>query len=115
MKRTRRQFTEAFRRQVVAETSLPGASVAGTALAHRINANIVHKWRRRILGNAKATDGKGLIPIAVIPDRTISTASPGNTGETGAIEIHLAGARLTLRGRVDLDALQTVLMVLRPR
>ena len=115
MKRTRRQFTEEFRRQVVAETSVPGASVAGTALAHRINANIVHKWRHRILGKAKSPGGEALIPIALIPDRAISIASPGDSAETGVIDIHLAGARLTLRGRVDLDALQTVLMVLRPR
>jgi hypothetical protein len=42
----------------------------------------------------------------VIPDRTIRTASPGNTGETGAIEIHLAGARLTLEVKVQRDPIE---------
>ena len=115
MKRTRRQFTEAFRRQVVAETSRPGASVSGTALAHRINANIVHKWRHRILGKAKGPSSNALIPIEVRADPVIAVAASDDTDLVGVIDIQLSSARLTVRGRVDLDALQTVLMVLRPR
>ena len=33
-----------LKRQIVAEYQAAGASVAGVALAHRINANIVHRW-----------------------------------------------------------------------
>jgi hypothetical protein len=32
--------------QIVAECQVSGASVAGVALAHRMNANIVHRWMR---------------------------------------------------------------------
>lgn len=43
---TRRQYSEALKAQVVAECDLPGASVAKVAMAHGINANVVHRWRR---------------------------------------------------------------------
>ena len=42
----RRPHSEAFRAQVLIECSHPGASVAAIALAHGLNANSVHKWRR---------------------------------------------------------------------
>ena len=43
---TRRQYSEALKAQVVAECDLPGASVAKVAMAHGINANVVHRWRQ---------------------------------------------------------------------
>jgi transposase len=44
---SRRPHSEAFRAQVLSECSQPGASVAAIALAHGLNANLVHKWRRK--------------------------------------------------------------------
>jgi len=46
---SRRRFIKEFRRQVVEETLAPGASVAGVALRHRLNANLVFTWRRKLL------------------------------------------------------------------
>ena len=40
----RRLYSPELKRQVVAQARLPGASVAGVALSHGINANIVHRW-----------------------------------------------------------------------
>ena len=37
----RRRFSEEYQREVVQETLAPGASVAGVALKHRLNANLV--------------------------------------------------------------------------
>jgi transposase len=45
----RRSCSPALKSQVVAQTQMPGASVAGVALAHGINANIVHRWMRELL------------------------------------------------------------------
>ena len=42
--RTRRTHSEEFKQIVVAACSAPGASVAGIALAHGINANLAHRW-----------------------------------------------------------------------
>ena len=43
----RRSYPKSFKAQVVDECTQPGASVAGMALSHGLNANLVHKWIRR--------------------------------------------------------------------
>lgn len=110
----RRHHTLEFKQQLVAECSGGGASVAGVALAHGINANQLHKWRRNLLPAKTATRRDTLLPVTVEP---ASMTLDVLTAESypGAIEIEVPNARLTLRGRVDLDALQTVLAVLLPR
>lgn len=42
----RRYYSPELKGQIVAECQVSGASVAGVALAHGINANIVHRWMR---------------------------------------------------------------------
>jgi transposase len=44
--KTRRRYGAEFRAQVLAECDAPGASVAQVAMAHGINANVVHRWRQ---------------------------------------------------------------------
>lgn len=56
----RRRFSKAFKAKIVVACDQPGASVAGVALANRLNANLVHRWRR--LAKAKET------AICVQPD-----------------------------------------------
>ena len=46
----RRSYSPELKSHVVAQTQVPGASVAGVALAHGINANIVHRWLRERAG-----------------------------------------------------------------
>jgi transposase len=43
---TRRRYSAELKAQVLSECARPAASVAGVALSHGINANVVHKWRR---------------------------------------------------------------------
>ncbi len=42
----RRYYSPELKSQVVAQCQVSGASVASVALAHGINANIVHRWLR---------------------------------------------------------------------
>jgi transposase len=46
--RARRVHDAQLKSKVLAQCSQPGASVAAVALAHGLNANLVHKWRRGI-------------------------------------------------------------------
>ncbi|PAU66563.1 hypothetical protein BZL41_01050 [Pseudomonas sp. PIC25] len=43
----RSSYPKSFKAQVVDDCIRPGASVAGVALSHGLNANLVHKWIRR--------------------------------------------------------------------
>lgn len=42
-----REHPAALRQQVLNECAQPGASVAKVALAHGLNANLVHAWRKQ--------------------------------------------------------------------
>lgn len=43
----RRRHGSELKALVLAECARPGASVAQVAMAHGLNANVVHKWRRQ--------------------------------------------------------------------
>lgn len=60
----RRRHSKELKEQILAECAQPGASVAGVALAHGINANVVHKWRRQATG-AIAPAPSGFVPLAL--------------------------------------------------
>ena len=110
----RRYHTLEFKQQLVTKSSGHGASVAGVAMSPGINANQLHKWRRDLLRPIAPATRNALLPVIVEP-APIMIGAPANESCSGAIEIELRNARLTVRGRVDLDALQTILAVLRPR
>lgn len=47
-RRTRRRHEAGLKQRVLAECAVAGASVAKVAMAHGLNANLVHKWRRDV-------------------------------------------------------------------
>ena len=72
-KRVRRRHDDELKAKVLSECGAPDASVAQVALAHGLNANLVHKWRRQ----AGGAEGAGLsvtapemttfIPVTMAP------------------------------------------------
>ena len=74
-KKTRRRYSESKKAQVLAECCEPGASVAKVAMAHGINANVVHRWRQLCQGQAPAALAKTSEFIALpLPMPTESAA-----------------------------------------
>jgi transposase len=53
---SRRRYSEVQKLQVLAECDVAGTSVAKVAMAHGINANVVHRWRQL------ARDGQASTP-----------------------------------------------------
>ena len=58
----RRQYSAQLKSQVVGECDVPGASVARVAMAHGINANVVHSWRQ-IARTILRSSGTALLPM----------------------------------------------------
>src|SRR5437868_13350079 len=86
----RRNWSEALKRQIVAETLEPGSSVSIVARRHDVNSNQLFKWRRELLPKAVIESG-AMVPVAV--------ASGGGrlrrTDREGVIEIAFGcGARV---------------------
>ncbi|HEU6455524.1 MAG TPA: transposase [Roseateles sp.] len=74
-KKTRRRYSAAQKAQVLAECDEPGASVANVAMAHGINANIVHRWRQLSRDEAPAgpANASGFLALS-LPAPEVPTA-----------------------------------------
>ncbi|MGN2392267.1 IS66-like element accessory protein TnpA [Pelomicrobium sp. G1] len=106
----RRSLTE--KRKIVELCLRPGASVAGVALAHGVNANLVRKWIAKYRAGEWGELGATLLPVAVRREPQ-APRLPAEAHPKGYIEIELAGARLRVVGRVETEALRAVLGALR--
>ena len=127
----RRRYEAAFKRHLVELSLVPGASVARIALDHRLNANILFKWRRqqlRELAQAAPKSPAGLLPVTVVEPQgaaveaaaQLTNASAARkpralAAPAGVIEIDLPLGRVRLTGAVDLAALRAVIEALSPR
>lgn len=89
----RRRHDAELKAKVLAECGEPGASVAQVALAHGLNANLVHKWRRQVGGDMVSvarSDATTFIPVTMTP------ATPPVAGDIrielrrGAMAVHVS-------------------------
>jgi transposase len=92
----RRHWTEAFKRQVVAETLAPGASVSVVARRHDVNANQLFKWRREMAPKQPpaAEQSVTMLPVTIAP--AVVEARP-RVRRSGTIEITLFRRRADVR------------------
>jgi transposase len=105
----RRQYSEALKRQMVAETQVPGASLSIVARRHDVNSNQLFRRRRQLLPKAAVESG-AMLPVAVAPDE----GRPRWTDREGIIEIAFGcGARVRLRGEVSSETSRQVIELLR--
>ena len=105
----RRQYSEALKRQMVAETQAPGASVSIVARRHDVNSNQLFRWRRQLLPKAVVESG-AMVPVEIAPD----DGQARRTDREGVIEIAFGcGARVRLRGEVSSETLRQVIELLR--
>src|SRR5687767_9965182 len=73
---SRRRHAAELKQQVLAACAEPGASVAQVALAHGLNANLVHKWRRTV--DARGVDSKSgdqaeFVSLTLAPSSTVAS------------------------------------------
>ena len=71
----RRRHDEQLKRQVLEECSAAGASVAKVAMAHGLNANLVHKWRRTA-GTPGVPQTETFIPVMLAAPVSPSIEQP---------------------------------------
>ena len=116
-RRRRRVRSEDEKRQIVAETFEPSASVSAVARRHGLNANLLFTWRREMgTGlSTSANDPIGFVP-AVIGAASVSAAVSSPSSARGHIEIvFAAGERVIVDRTVDAAALARVIKVLSRR
>jgi len=107
----RRQHDRAFKEDLIAQSLVPGASVAAIAMKGGINANLLFKWRReqaRVkVGPTRFSPGATLLPVHAIGDfeasygtqPAVPVSQPASrSARSSAIELEIAGGQLRLRG-----------------
>ena len=113
--RRRRQLWSIDRkRQIIAESFEPGASVAEVARRHGVNANLLFTWRRQ-QGAAKMADNREspqLVPVTITTE-PVSSVPAMALEPVGRMEIVLgAGERIIVGADVDTIALARVIKAL---
>ena len=111
---TRRKWTAAERKQIVAETE--AASVSSVARKHGAAASLVFRWRREAGLAGKKIPRKPATAFVPVALPALTHAAPVAGGDRGMIEIELAGGRrLRVSGLVETEALRRVIAVLEGR
>jgi len=116
-RRRKRSWPKALKREIVAASLAPGASVSMVARHYDVNANQVFDWRKRYRDEPDVLADRSvpqLIPVMVTAEQDAVAKQPSSVAET--IEIDLAGKyRVRVSGGVDAQALRRVLDVLERR
>jgi transposase len=86
----RRRHDDELKVMVLSECDAPGASVAQVALAHGLNANLVHKWRRQAGG------GRPIGPTPEMPTFIPVTMTPATSPVVDDIRIELRRGALAV-------------------
>ena len=80
-RRTRCYYSEEFKSQIIQECGDDRASIAGVAMRHQVNANIVHRWLRehesQVLHSKSA-----FLPVTLHPESessSLTLSSPVNS------------------------------------
>ena len=111
------------KRQIIAETQAPGASVASVARTHGVNANLVFGWMRQqeqgVLSARSRRAAPKLLAVTVTPQATSAVArSPEPTVRRAASNEHLEitlpdGTCIRAFGAVAGEQLERILRLLR--
>ncbi len=119
-KRRHKRWPEALKREIVAATLLPGASVSVVARQYDVNANQVFSWRRRYREasepSAASSSTPGLLPVTITREPEDEPAAPPTLAASDTIEIEVSGTyRVRVGSSFDPLSLKRVLDVLRRR
>ena len=110
-RRRNKRWPEALKREIVAATSRPGASVSVVARQYDVNANQVFAWRRRFR-EATEVATPAFVPVTITPEPEEKPAP----AVSDPIEIEVGDdCRVRVGASFDARALQRVLDVLRKR
>jgi transposase len=113
----RRRYTIGQKLTIIRECLEPGASLAGVALAHRANANMVRKWvvkyQRGDYGALPGTD-MALLPV-VVRRRTAAPVLPKSVAPTPLLEIELARGVVRIYGALEASVLEPFIAALSDR
>ena len=85
----RRFYSPELKLQVVQTCAQPGASIAGVALQHGINTNIVHRWIREHSQGTVVIQPQAFVPVALSTEPEPVASKPVAVAATSEIRMEL--------------------------
>jgi transposase len=112
-RRRNRSWPEALKREIVAASFEPGASVSLVARRYDVNTNQLFSWRKLHRHGLLGSGDSALLPVTVTAEPDAGSVV---SGAADAIEIEVPGGyRVRVGSGVDCQALRRVLDVLMRR
>jgi transposase-like protein len=102
------------KRELVRRCLQPGVSLAATALAHGLNANLLRKWVVKQTGRSRSVArSPRLLAVAAhpaaVPEAVPAMPSPATATGHWRLELVVPGGTIRIRGKIDAESLRTVL------
>lgn len=105
--RTRREWSAAEKRAIVAETRVPGANVSAISRRHGAAQSLVYQWRKLFPATG---DEPAFLPVTIAA--SVSGRSPP-PAKPAMIEIELAfGRKLRVASDIDVAELRRIIVAL---
>ena len=118
-KRRNKRWPVALKREIVAASLAPGASVSAVARQYDVHANQVFSWRRlygRQPEGPSLPSAPQLVPVTITAEPVIAASVQQGQAAVETIEIEVSGTyRVRVGSDFDARALGRVLDVLRKR
>src|SRR5574337_407927 len=92
----RRTYRPAFKREVAQACRQQGVSVAGIALIHGINVNVVHRWLREAAQLPRALPSPAFVPVALDPPLAHKAMAGAPSGAKIRIEVQRGESRIVV-------------------
>ena len=97
----RRRGTQEEKREIVAQTRIPGMTVAQVARRYDVSTSLVFSWRRDPRVVAEDSPEGSFVPVEVM-----AGSMSGGSGSETVVEVALRnGHRVSVRGELDVEAL----------
>ena len=104
---------------MVAESQVPGASVAEVARRHGVNANLLFVWRRLaerglLETHTRRGSGRRLVPVKLLEASTVTSPISTAPISTAVLRVRFAsGIELIVEGTPDQGSLERLVVLLR--
>jgi transposase len=115
-RRTNKRWPESLKREIVAASFAPGASVSTVARQYDVNANQVFGWRSRFGQASEVVQPlppqarPRLVPVTVSTEPEMMSPPPSGSASDSGVEIEVAGTyRIRVQAKLDCRLLRRVL------
>lgn len=103
-KRVRRFWDDAEKIQIVAQTRVPGVSVAKVARRYDVNANLIFKWLRDPRFSPVPVPGVDFLPVMIAADPPAMKISSSPVPATAELSVEITtpgGCKVRVEGGLD--------------